>query len=88
MTKYTNAQIADDLNLWDEYFNTSAVMTDEEFHAMSFEERLQMLNDAYGDDNTWVEEASPHDERSDPNHSSYDLHLFGQHYKTFLRRQY
>lgn len=49
-TKYTNAEIAANLNLWNEYFNTSAMMTDEEFHAMSYDERLKMLVDAFGKD--------------------------------------
>ena len=48
--KYTNSEIAANLNLWNEYFNTSAVMTDEEFHAMSYDERLKMLVDAFGED--------------------------------------
>lgn len=50
MAKYTNAQIAADLTIWNEYFNVSAMMTDDEFHAMSFAERLKMLIDAFGDD--------------------------------------
>ena len=43
-------QIAGKLSLWNEYFNTSAMMTDEEFHAMSYDERLKMLVDAFGED--------------------------------------
>ena len=50
MPKYTNEQIAGNLNLWNEYFNTAAMMTDEEFHAMSYDERLKMLVDAFGED--------------------------------------
>ena len=50
MIKYTNEQIAGNLNLWNEYFNTSAMMTDEEFHATSYDERLKMLVDAFGED--------------------------------------
>lgn len=49
-TKYTNAEIAANLNLWNEYFNTSAMMTDEEFHAMSYDERMTMLANAFGED--------------------------------------
>ncbi len=56
MTTYTNAEIASDLNLWNEYFNTSALMTDEEFHAMSYDQRLQMLIDAFGTDEDEEEE--------------------------------
>ena len=50
MIKYTNEQIAGNLNLWNEYFNTSGMMTDEEFHATSYDERLKMLVDAFGED--------------------------------------
>lgn len=50
MAKYTNAQIAADLDLWNEYFNTSALMTGEEFHEMIYDERLKMLVDAFGED--------------------------------------
>ena len=50
MNKVTNAQIAADIDLWNEYFNVDAMMTDEEFHAMTEEERLQMLVDAFGED--------------------------------------
>jgi hypothetical protein len=50
MAKYTNAQIAGSLDLWNEYFNTSALMTDEEFHTLSYDQRLQMLVEAFGAD--------------------------------------
>ena len=45
-----NAQIAADLNLWNEYFNTEANMTDEEFYSMTEDERLEMLVAAFGED--------------------------------------
>ena len=45
-----NAQIAADLNLWNEYFNIDAMMTDEEFYAMTEEERIEMLNEAFGEE--------------------------------------
>jgi hypothetical protein len=50
MTKHTNAEIADNISLWDEYFNVSALMTDAEFYAMSYDQRLQMLVEAFGAD--------------------------------------
>jgi hypothetical protein len=50
MSKYTNEQIAGSLSLWNEYFNASSLMTDDEFHAMSYDERLKMLVDAFGED--------------------------------------
>jgi hypothetical protein len=56
MTTYTNAEIARDLNLWNEYYNVSALMTDEEFHMMSYDQRLQMLIDAFGTDENEEEE--------------------------------
>lgn len=39
-------------------------------------------------DNTWVEEDTPHGPMSNPNHISYDLHIFGEHHESFIRRQY
>ena len=45
-----NAQIAADINLWNEYFNVDAMMSDEEFYAMSEEERMEMLVAAFGED--------------------------------------
>lgn len=36
----------------------------------------------------WVELTSPHNAESNPNHRCYDLHIFGEHHETFLRRQY
>jgi hypothetical protein len=45
-----NAEIAADLNLWNEYYNVSALMTDEEFEAASYAERLAMLIESFGDD--------------------------------------
>ena len=39
-------------------------------------------------DKVWSEENSPHGPESDPNHSSYELHIFGEHHKTFMQRQY
>lgn len=50
MSKYTNAQIAASLELWNEYFNTSGLMTDDEFYAMRLDERIAMLDKAYPDD--------------------------------------
>jgi hypothetical protein len=47
MSKYTNAEIAASLNLWNDYFNVDGTMTDEEFFDMDEEERLEMLNKAF-----------------------------------------
>jgi hypothetical protein len=50
MSKYTNREIAESLALWNEYFNVSSVMSDEEFYALTLEERLKMLVEAFGED--------------------------------------
>ena len=47
MSKYTNAEIAASLNLWNDYFNVDGAMTDEEFFDLDEEERLEMLNKAF-----------------------------------------
>lgn len=41
-------EIASDLALWNEFFNTDAAMTDEEFHEMSVEEKVKLLIAAFG----------------------------------------
>lgn len=46
----TNHEIATNLNLWNEYFNVDAMMTDEEFEAMEYQERIAMLVKAFGAD--------------------------------------
>lgn len=55
MSTYTNAQIAADLDLWNEYFNVDALMTDDEFYAMSYEDRLEMLVESFGMDDEVTE---------------------------------
>ena len=50
MIEYTHRQVAENIDLWDEYFNTSALMSAEDFHAMSVEERVAMLVEAFGED--------------------------------------
>ena len=50
MSTYTNEQIAADIDLWNEYFNVNAIMTDDEFHIMSYDERLKMLVESFGED--------------------------------------
>ena len=39
-------------------------------------------------DDVWVEEDSPHGLESDPNHKVYELHIFGEHHASLMRRQY
>ena len=44
-----------------------------------------------GEKPDWVEQPAPpgwFEGEGDPNHRSNDLHIFGYHYKDFMRRQY
>lgn len=41
--------IASDWNLWIEYVDPYATMTQEEFSGMTLEEKLKIINDAFGD---------------------------------------
>jgi len=50
MSKYTNEQIATDIELWNEYFNTLAVMSDEEFYSLDVATKIKMLVEAFGED--------------------------------------
>ena len=49
MNAHTNTEIATSYALWIEYFDTDAAMSEEEFNAMSIEEKLEMLNSAFGE---------------------------------------
>jgi hypothetical protein len=48
--KYTNREIAENLTLWNEYFNADATMSDEEFESMPIDQRLALLDEAFGKD--------------------------------------
>jgi len=48
MTAPTFAQAAADLNLWREWFDPDAV-SDDEFHSMTVERRIGLLDEVYGD---------------------------------------
>lgn len=41
-------QLATDFQLWGEFFDTSATMTEEEFDAMSIEGKVALLVQAFG----------------------------------------
>ena len=45
---YTNDQIAKSANLWDEFYNTSA-LPENAFNSLTYHERLEMLNRDYPD---------------------------------------
>ena len=41
-------EIASNLAIWNEFFNTDAAMTDEEFYEMSVEDKIKLLIAAFG----------------------------------------
>lgn len=47
-TNFTYAQIAADFQLWGEFVDTSAEMTEEEFDAMSVEDKIALQVEAFG----------------------------------------
>lgn len=50
MTQFTIQQIAADYRLWVEYFDTDGNMTEDEFDAMSTEQKLALIEAAFGAD--------------------------------------
>lgn len=48
MSEHNLYEIASDLDLWNEYFNTSALMTDDDYESMTVVDRLKMLIAAFG----------------------------------------
>ncbi|WP_167595299.1 hypothetical protein [Chromobacterium subtsugae] len=48
---HTYEQIASDFQLWGEYFDTAAEMTEEEFNAMSTEDKVALQVQAFGPEN-------------------------------------
>lgn len=50
MTTYTNYEIASDFELWGEYFDPMATMTEADFNALTVEEREAMIVEAFGTD--------------------------------------
>ena len=45
----TNRQIAADYDLWSEWFDTNAEMTENEFDAIPEEDRLEMINNVFAE---------------------------------------
>jgi hypothetical protein len=54
--KYTNRQVAEDFNLWGEYFDTSGHYSRREFDVMSVENRERMIEEACGTDREQCED--------------------------------
>lgn len=50
MSKHTYEAIASNYNLWTEFFDVDATMTEAEFDAYTVEEKIQMQVDAFGEE--------------------------------------
>jgi 5'-deoxynucleotidase YfbR-like HD superfamily hydrolase len=50
MAKFTNRQIAESFQLWQEYIDPMATMTEEQFDALTVEERERMIEEMFGPD--------------------------------------
>jgi hypothetical protein len=48
--KYTYEQIAGSFQLWSEYFDTDATMTEAEFDALSTDEKVKLQAEAFGEE--------------------------------------
>lgn len=48
MNQATYAEIANDWNLWNEYVNTDATMSREEFDALTTEQKVALQVEAFG----------------------------------------
>ena len=57
MKRYTMTEIAEDYNLWGEYVDTQATMTEEQFDALSIEEKVQMQREMFPGDAAEEDEA-------------------------------
>jgi hypothetical protein len=57
MKRYTMTEIAEDYNLWGEYVDTQATMTEEQFSALSIEEKVQMQREMFPGDAAEEDEA-------------------------------
>lgn len=50
MKTYTYSEISNDWNLWCDYVDPDASMTEDEFDAMTVEERIQMMIEMFGEE--------------------------------------
>ncbi len=48
--QYTYEQIANDYNLWGEYVDTAATVSEDEFEQMTTEEKVEMQVEMFGAD--------------------------------------
>lgn len=49
-SQYTYEQIAEDFRLWGEFVDPNAEMTEEEFDALSTEEKVKLQVEAFGEE--------------------------------------
>ena len=52
MSKYTNREIVCSWDLWTEYVDPGASMSQEEWSAMPIDDRISLLVECFGDDET------------------------------------
>jgi len=50
MANYTNREVAESFELWQEYYDVSNTMTESDFDALNVEEREAMVEAAFGTD--------------------------------------
>jgi hypothetical protein len=50
MPKYTNREVAEKFDRWQEYFDPSATMTEAEFDALTLDEREALVEEVFGTD--------------------------------------
>lgn len=59
--KYTNRHVAETFNLWQEYVDPNANMTENEFNALTVDEREVMVEEAFGTDADQAEASDTHE---------------------------
>lgn len=52
MTRPTHDQMAKDFDLWQEYVDTDGVITENDFHAMTYADRLNLIVETFGPEAT------------------------------------
>ena len=50
MTAPSFSEIAASLDLWREYADPDIAVSDDEFYSMTIDERIELLNEVWGDD--------------------------------------
>ncbi len=56
--KYTNREVAENFDRWQEYYDPSATMSEAEFDSLTIDEREAMVEEAFGTDAAQSEQQS------------------------------